>query len=88
MSVGECCGSSNNECEAGLIDGPYAAAGRGEVLRGFYCYYLAHELRRRYLEYPIKSARSPRFRPVSVGKCYDSSDNECGARRGGGSHAA
>ena len=64
MSVGECCGSSNNECEAGLIDGPYAAAGRGEVLRGFYCYYLAHELRRRYLEYPIKSARSPRFRPV------------------------
>ena len=46
MSVGECYGGSNNECEAGLIDGPHAAAGRGEVVRGFYCYYLAHELRR------------------------------------------
>ena len=88
MSVGECCGSSNNECEAGLIDGPYAAAGRGEVLRGFYCYYLAHELRRRYLEYPIKSARVARFsREVAQhqGKAHLQSQGARGASdRGGG----
>ena len=37
---------------------------------------------------PRLCPRTPCFRVISVGECYDSSDNECGARRVGGPHAA
>ena len=30
---------------------------------------------------------TPRFRLISGGECYDRSDNECGAGRGGGPHS-
>ena len=36
---------------------------------------------------PSTRPRTPRFRLISGGECYDRSDNECGAGRGGGPHS-
>ena len=39
---GECYDSSDNECGARRGGGPHAAWGRGDVLREFYCAYVAY----------------------------------------------